>query len=107
MKFDNWAMQQIARCTYAEGRDNMKLVWILTKTTSRAVRFYAGGDAWSLDESEAVTYRTRAEAAGRAYDMQAQFQETIVPEGVYRLANTPVDQREVSAPTGGSEEEAQ
>jgi len=87
MKFTDWAMQQIARCTYAEGRDDMKVVYVLVRGKN-PVRFYAGDGKWATSEAVAKLYPSKEAARGAAYDMQAQFQATIVPEGVYRLANT-------------------
>ena len=82
MTFSDWAMQQIARCTSCEGREDMKLVWILVRG-KKPVRFWTG-QAWSTDENRARTFPTAGEARETAYNMQAEYQDTIVAEGVYR-----------------------
>jgi hypothetical protein len=79
-------MQQIARCTYCEGRPDMKMVWVLVRGKN-PVRFYVGPDIWSADENLARTFPTASAARERAYNMQAEYQDTIVAEGVYRMAN--------------------
>jgi hypothetical protein len=61
----------------------MELVWILVRG-KKPVRFYAGQGEWSMKESLAQTFPTAREARETAYNMQAEYQDTIVAEGVYR-----------------------
>ena len=89
MKYTDWATFHIARCTYCEGRPDMKLVWILVKGKI-PVRFW-DGDKWVRDCQKAVTFPTADAARERAYNIQSECQDTIVAEGIYRRANAASD----------------
>ena len=87
--FSDWTMQQIARCTYCEGRLDMKMVWVLVRGKN-PVWFWQGPyDNWTVDEAKAGMFPTAAAARERAYNLQGEYQDTIVAEGVYRMANAP------------------
>ena len=82
-------MDQCARSLAVCGSDDVKTVYALVKGRN-PVKFYVGGGGdkeWSTREEDAKTWPTQAEARGIAYGMQANYQDTIHAEPVYRMAN--------------------
>lgn len=88
MTFQQWAMFQCIAAFHHEEKCDMKTVWLLVKGQT-PVFFFTGHD-WTKNESTAHEYATREEAAEVAYNMQAHYQNTIVPEPVYRKSSSAI-----------------
>ena len=63
----------------------MKLVWILVK--GKIPVWFWNGDKWVRDCQKAITFPTAGAARERAYNIQSEYHDIIVAEGVYRMAN--------------------